>query len=227
MTWLSTSADAELNARGNFLSSLHGACGRTSRRPRGGSMSRQMLRLRLVGRLTVGLLASRHGAPAGPGRARPHPRSTPTTRSPRHGRPAAATPARWAPRTATSTRPVTGSARTSRGGKIFFTPATGAHIMTGRDPGQVRVAWRSRRQRPRVSPPSTRAPGSAPDSRNTTFSAADNPVIFWTPDTGARVVRGPINAAWDKLGGSSGVLGVPAEDETYDGDRRHAEVHRW
>ncbi|MDT5015837.1 MAG: hypothetical protein QOD39_1997, partial [Mycobacterium sp.] len=59
--------------------------------------------------------------------------------------------------------------------------------------------------------------GRAPDSRNTTFSAADNPVIFFTPDTGARVVRGPINAAWDKLGGSSGVLGVPADDETYGG----------
>ncbi len=60
--------------------------------------------------------------------------------------------------------------------------------------------------------------GRAPDSRNTTFGAADNPVIFWTPATGARVVRGPINAAWDKLGGSAGALGVPAEDETYDGD---------
>ena len=43
-------------------------------------------------------------------------------------------------------------------------------------------------------------------------------MIFWTPDTGARVVRGPINAAWDKLGGSAGALGVPAEDETYNGD---------
>ena len=42
-------------------------------------------------------------------------------------------------------------------------------------------------------------------------------MIFWTPDTGAHVVRGPVNAAWDRLGGSSGVLGVPAEDETYDG----------
>ena len=60
--------------------------------------------------------------------------------------------------------------------------------------------------------------GRAPDSRNTTFSAADNPVIFWTPDTGARVVRGPINAAWDKLGGSTGQLGVPADDEMYRGN---------
>jgi len=60
--------------------------------------------------------------------------------------------------------------------------------------------------------------GKAPDSRNTTFSAADNPVIFWTPDTGARVVRGPINAAWDKLDGSAGPLGVPSDDEAYRGN---------
>ena len=61
-------------------------------------------------------------------------------------------------------------------------------------------------------------PGRAPDSRNTTFSATDKPVIFFTPATGARVVRGPINAAWDKLGGSAGELGVPSEDEVYRGD---------
>ena len=48
--------------------------------------------------------------------------------------------------------------------------------------------------------------------------AADNPVIFWTPDTGARVVRGPINAAWDKLGGSAGQLGVPAD---------HVRMEQW
>ena len=57
-----------------------------------------------------------------------------------------------------------------------------------------------------------------PDSRNSTFSAPDKPVIFWTPDTGAHVVRGAINAAWDKLGGSAGPVGVPTEDEMFKGD---------
>ena len=102
------------------------------------------------------------------------------------------------------------------GGKIFFTPATGAHIMTG-----LILAKYESLGGPADSdlgfPTIDEGAGRAPDSRNTTFSAADNPVIFFTPDTGARVVRGPINAAWDKLGGSSGVLGVPAEDETYGG----------
>lgn len=103
------------------------------------------------------------------------------------------------------------------GGKIFFTPATGARIMKGAilekyeslgGPADSDLGF----------PTIDEGPGRAPGSLNTTFSASDKPVIFWTPATGARVVRGAINAAWDKLGGSSGPLGVPAEDETYRGD---------
>jgi uncharacterized protein with LGFP repeats len=103
------------------------------------------------------------------------------------------------------------------GGKIFFTPASGAHAMMGAildkymslgGPADGDLGF----------PTIDEGAGKAPDSRNTTFSASDNPVIFWTPDTGARVVRGPINAAWDKLGGSAGQLGVPSDDETYRGN---------
>src|SRR4029077_11702485 len=103
------------------------------------------------------------------------------------------------------------------GGKIFFTPATGAHIMTGAildkymslgGPADGDLGF----------PTIDEGDGRAPGSRNTTFSAADHPVIFSTPDTRARVVRGPINAAWDKLGGSAGQLGVPTDDETYRGN---------
>ena len=110
----------------------------------------------------------------------------------------------------------TGFAQNFATGKAFFTPATGAHLMQGAilekyeslgGPADSDLGF----------PTIDEGPGRAPESRNTTFSAADNPVIFWTPATGARVVRGPINAAWDKLGGSSGVLGVPAEDEAYNG----------
>src|SRR5699024_8382819 len=58
-----------------------------------------------------------------------------------------------------------------------------------------------------------------PASRMATFSATDNPVIYWTPEHGAYVVRGAINAGWDKLGSSTGPLGVPVGDETYGGDQ--------
>jgi uncharacterized protein with LGFP repeats len=103
------------------------------------------------------------------------------------------------------------------GGKIFFTPETGAHIMAGAildkylslgGPADGDLGF----------PNIDEGAGKAPNSRNTTFSAADNPVIFWTPDTGAHVVRGALNAAWDRLGGSAGVLGVPTEDEVYRDD---------
>ena len=103
------------------------------------------------------------------------------------------------------------------GGKIFFTPETGAHIMQGAILDKY-VSLGGPADGDLGFPTIDEGAGRAPDSRNTTFSAADKPVIFWTPDTGARVVRGPINAAWDKLGGSAGVLGVPTEDEIYRGD---------
>ena len=104
------------------------------------------------------------------------------------------------------------------GGKIFFTPDTGAHIMGG----AILEKYESlggAADGDLGFPTIDEGPGLvSPDSRNTTFSAADKPVIFWTPDTGAHVVRGAINAAWDKLGGSAGPLGVPTEDEAFKGD---------
>jgi uncharacterized protein with LGFP repeats len=103
-------------------------------------------------------------------------------------------------------------------GTIFFSPGTGARMMQGAilekykslgGPADSDLGF----------PTIDEGPGRiGPDSRNSTFSAADKPVIFWTPATGARVVRGAINAAWDKLGGSAGPLGVPTEDEVYRGD---------
>jgi uncharacterized protein with LGFP repeats len=102
-------------------------------------------------------------------------------------------------------------------GAIYFTPATGARAMYGAILDKYRELGG-----PADSdlgfPNIDEGPGKvSADSRNTTFSAGDNPVIFWTPDSGAWVVRGPINAAWDKLGGSAGTLGVPTADETYNG----------
>lgn len=103
-------------------------------------------------------------------------------------------------------------------GKIFFTPGTGAHLIYGAimdkyqaigGPADSDLGW----------PTIDEVTGLlGPDSRVSTFSAGDKPAIFWTPDTGAWVVRGAINAAWDKLGGSGGTLGAPTGDETYDGD---------
>ncbi|MBZ4560259.1 hypothetical protein GBO17_15245 [Mycobacterium avium subsp. hominissuis] len=104
------------------------------------------------------------------------------------------------------------------GGKMFFTPATGAKFAYGPildkyeslgGPAGSDLGF----------PAINEVPGLAgPDSRVVTFSASDKPVIFWTPEHGAYVVRGAINSAWDKLGSSGGVLGVPVGDETYTGE---------
>jgi uncharacterized protein with LGFP repeats len=104
------------------------------------------------------------------------------------------------------------------GGKMFYTTDTGAKFVFGPildkyeslgGPGGSDLGF----------PAINEVPGLAgPDSRVATFSASDKPVIFWTPDHGAFVVRGPLNAAWDRLGSSGGVLGAPVADETYDGD---------
>jgi uncharacterized protein with LGFP repeats len=103
-------------------------------------------------------------------------------------------------------------------GKMFFTPATGPRSMSGAildkyeslgGPVLSDLAF----------PTTNEARGLAgPDSRVSIFSASDKPLIYWTADHGAFVVRGAINAAWDKLGSSGGALGVPISDETYDGE---------
>ena len=103
-------------------------------------------------------------------------------------------------------------------GKIFFTPETGAHLIAGAildkyeslgGPADSDLGF----------PTIDEVTGLVgPESRVSTFSASDKPAVFWTPETGAWAVRGAINAGWDKLGGSAGALGVPVEDERYNGD---------
>ena len=101
---------------------------------------------------------------------------------------------------------------------MFFTPATGPRSMMGAILDKYEALGG-----PAASdlgfPITSEVRGLAgPDSRVSTFSASDKPLIYWTADHGAFVVRGAINAAWDKLGSSGGALGVPIGDETYDGE---------
>lgn len=103
-------------------------------------------------------------------------------------------------------------------GKMFFTPASGPRSMMGAILDKYEALGG-----PVASdlgfPITSEVRGLAgPDSRVSTFSASDKPLIYWTADHGAFVVRGAINAAWDKLGSSGGALGVPIGDETYDGE---------
>ncbi|MDG4665077.1 hypothetical protein [Mycobacterium sp. 236(2023)] len=179
-------------------------------------MSRQpLLRLRVVGRLTIGLLGVASALLLAPhAGAQPEVDANNAITAAFDASGGDAGP--LGPRMGDAYPVGAGFAQNFAGGKMYFTPATGAHFMRGAilekyeatgGPAEGDLGF----------PTMDEGPGRAPDSVNATFSAPDNPVIFWTPGTGARVVRGPINAAWDRLGGSSGPLGVPAEDETYNG----------
>lgn len=179
-------------------------------------MSRQpMLRLRVVGRVTIGLLGVASALLMAPhATAQPEVDANNAITAAFDASGGDAGP--LGPRTGDVYPVGAGFAQNFAAGKMFFTPQTGAHFMQGAilekyesvgGPAEGDMGF----------PTIDEGPGRAPESRNVTFSAPDNPVIFWTPPTGAHIVRGPINAAWDRLGGSAGRLGVPSEDETYSG----------
>ena len=159
-------------------------------------------------------------SPASQVPATPHRRSTP---------PAGRRAVRWArwvpPRARQYTIGADGVGQNFAGGKIFYSPATGANVVTG----QVLAKYES------VGgptgdlgfPTSSEADGGlAPKSRVGTFAAADKPVIFWTPDFGAVIVRGAMNAAWDKLGGATRRARRPDGRSDRERRRHHPEVQR-
>jgi uncharacterized protein with LGFP repeats len=109
-----------------------------------------------------------------------------------------------------------GFAQDFAGGTIYSTPETGAKALYGATLDKYESMGGAATS-DLGFPSSDEVPGLVPDSRVAILSGADNPVIYWTPEHGAHIVRGPMNAAWDKLGSSTGALGVPVEDENYDG----------
>ena len=128
---------------------------------------------------------------------------------------------RWAPWAPPTARPFPigkdGLRQNFAGGSIFYTPATGANVVTG----QVLAKYES------VGGPegdlgfpitSEVDGGLATESRMSSFAAEDKPIIFWTPEHGAVIVRGAMAAAWDKLDGAKGALGAPIADQTEAGD---------
>ncbi|MCX6482896.1 MAG: hypothetical protein NT146_06410 [Mycobacterium sp.] len=109
-----------------------------------------------------------------------------------------------------------GAAQGYAGGKIFYSPDTGAHAVTGAILSKYESVGGATGDL--GFPVGTESDGGVPNSRISSFSAADKPVIFWTPDTGAIVIRGAINAAWAQLGGATGTLGTPTGEQTVSGD---------
>ena len=56
-----------------------------------------------------------------------------------------------------------------------------------------------------------------PDGRGR-FNHFEQGSIYWTPETGAHDVRGPIRDKWEELGWETGFLGYPTSDQRKHGD---------
>ena len=93
-----------------------------------------------------------------------------------------------------------------QGGSIYWSPATGARAVRG----AIRDKWASYGwETGFLGYPSTDEnplPGGA-------FTHFQGGSIYWSPATGARVVRGLIRDAWARQGWETGRLGYPTSDE--------------
>jgi uncharacterized protein with LGFP repeats len=106
-----------------------------------------------------------------------------------------------------------GRVRDFEGGSIYFSQATGAHEIHG----DIRVKYGQRGGERSLGLPVTDELG-CPDGRGR-FNHFEGGSIYWTPQTGAHDVRGPIRDKWSELGFERSRLGYPTSDQ-----RKHGEV---
>ncbi|MFC4605023.1 DUF5615 family PIN-like protein [Rhodococcus kronopolitis] len=106
-----------------------------------------------------------------------------------------------------------GTAQDYQGGKIVYSQADGAKVMYGviLDKYLVLGGPASDIGYPTNDESDSTVAGAA---RFSEFSAPDGATIYWNPESGAWLVRGPIRTAWSHLGATDGVLGSPITDTT-------------
>ncbi|MFC7451052.1 DUF5615 family PIN-like protein [Rhodococcus daqingensis] len=98
------------------------------------------------------------------------------------------------------------------GGTIYYSPDSGAKVMYGVILDKYRELGGPAGDIGFPNTDEVDATGGA--NRVSEFLTPGGAKIFWTPEAGAWLVRGPILAAWDKLGGATGPLGYPIAAET-------------
>ncbi|WP_406239114.1 alpha/beta hydrolase-fold protein [Nocardia sp. NBC_01009] len=104
-----------------------------------------------------------------------------------------------------------GVAQDFRSGRVFYSPATGAHPVGGMIGGGYQAALGA------VGLP-TDDERALPDGRGR-FQAFQHGSLYWTPQTGAQVVRGAILDEWGKQGFERGPAGYPTAPEVETPDR--------
>ena len=100
-----------------------------------------------------------------------------------------------------------------QGGSIYWTPDTGAHEVHG----AIRERWSQLGwERSHLGYPVT-SETACPDGVGR-FNHYQGGSIYWTPDTGAHDVFGPVRDHWEKLGWERGRLRYPIADQRTVGD---------
>ncbi|MFI6866206.1 LGFP repeat-containing protein [Nocardia sp. NPDC050406] len=106
-----------------------------------------------------------------------------------------------------------GAAQDYAGGRIVYSPDTGAKIMYGAILDKYLALGGADSDIGYPVNDESDAP-VAGTARFSEFSAGDGATIHWNPPNGAWLVRGPIRTAWTHLNATDGVLGTPASDTT-------------
>ncbi|MGV9611811.1 alpha/beta hydrolase-fold protein [Nocardia xishanensis] len=101
-----------------------------------------------------------------------------------------------------------GVAQDFRGGRVFFSPETGAHGVAGMIAGGYQAAHGP--AGPLGLP--TGGERALPDGRGR-FQPFQHGSLYWTPQTGAQVVRGAILDEWGRQGFERGPAGYPTAPE--------------
>jgi uncharacterized protein with LGFP repeats len=95
-----------------------------------------------------------------------------------------------------------------RGGSVYWTPATGAREVRG----AIRATWaRLGWERSALGFPVTDETAAADGVGR--FNHFEGGSIYWTPQTGARELRGGIRDRWQQAGAERSPLGYPTSDE--------------
>jgi uncharacterized protein with LGFP repeats len=108
-----------------------------------------------------------------------------------------------------------------QGGSIYWTPETGARAVSG----PVRSHWAATGWERGLGYP-TSSVAATPDGRGR-YAHFEGGSIYWTPETGARTVSGPVRSHWAATGWERG-LGYPTTSVsvTPDGVGRYAHFER-
>ncbi|MGY1662198.1 hypothetical protein ACI78Q_13355 [Geodermatophilus sp. SYSU D00705] len=112
------------------------------------------------------------------------------------------------PTTGVTALPGGGAFAHFQGGSIYWTPATGARVLTG----AVRDRWAAAGwENSPLGYPTTDVTSLADGGRMARFQGGS---VYWTPATGARMVSGAVLTRYEAAGGAGGALGYPTSDVT-------------